>query len=142
MVRVKNGRGTSGPLQPGSYILTVYPWIAPLTTTPAVVLAGETTDIVVRVPHMVIRTVRYPSITRPESRCTVRWFAAGGREISRAILRLWQTDVVSDVEFKIAPGDYRVEVTDLLGRSVSKTFHIGQEGESDEILVLPSPFGP
>lgn len=140
-VSIKRGRGVSTPLQPGRHLLTIPTWIAPLTREPVDVVSGQATAVVVQVPRMVTRTVRYPAFTRPESYCSISWYAASGMEVHRSLIRLWSASgVVSRQEFKIAPGEYRVVVTDLLGRSVSETFSISEAEQSDEVLVLPSPF--
>jgi RNA polymerase sigma-70 factor (ECF subfamily) len=138
-LEVRDGRGTSGPLQPGSYRVGFGGSRGPLGNQDVVVRSGESTVLVYPVGQAVRRMVRMPRVPVDYLVLKQTWMNADGRTVARVGWGVQRREADTPFEWLIVPGSYRVTVEALDGRKAETTFVVTEDPESEEVIELPSP---
>lgn len=138
-LELRDGRGTSGPLQPGSYRVGFGGSRGPLGNQEVIVRSGESTVLEYRVGQAVRRMVRMPRVPVDYLMLTQTWMNADGRTVARLGWGVQRREADTPFEWLIVPGSYRVTVEALDGRKAETTFVVTEDPESEEVIELPSP---
>ena len=140
-LEVRDGRGTSEPLQPGSYWVGFLGYRAPLFNEQVEVRAGETTSVVQSLGAGVRRMVRTPRVPLDGFVLEQTWMNGTGRVLGRLEWGVKRREAESPHPHLLLPGSYRVVVEAWDGRSAETTFVVTDDPESDEVIELKSPVG-
>jgi RNA polymerase sigma-70 factor (ECF subfamily) len=139
-MELQDGRGLSGPLQPGEYRVGFLGNEGrPFTSEAVQVLAGETASVTLALGPVVRRKVRMPRVLEDDVLLTQTWIDGEGKTIARLCWPVQRRESEVPLEWYLVPGDYRVIVEAADGRRAEATVLVTEAPESDEVIQLPSP---
>jgi len=136
---LRDGRGVSEVLQPGTYWVGSLGYDAPLGNERVEVRDGETTTVLQTLESGVTRKVRTPPVPTDGVYLARNWMDGEGNVLARCGWGVKRREVESPSTRLLLPGSYRVVITARDGRSAETSFVVTDEPESDEVIDLPSP---
>lgn len=139
-LELEDGRGLSGPLQPGEYRVGFSGMDGhPLLSAAAEVRAGETTTVHLALRPAVRRKVRIPLVLEDGVLLTQTWFGSDGQIVSKLCWGVQRRESDQSFEWFLLPGQYHVVVEAVDGRRAETDVLVTDAPESDEVIELPSP---